>query len=94
MKKQYSRALIAATAVGGLLFSGLAVAPSWAVPSYPTAAEVEAAKQNVSDKKAMIERIEQIISDLAAEADELGRLAQIKGETFNQVFFFFDMLTT
>jgi cell wall-associated NlpC family hydrolase len=94
MKKQYSRALIAATAVGGLLFSGLAVAPSWAVPSYPTAAEVEAAKQNVSDKKAMIERIEQIISDLAAEADELGRLAQIKGETFNQAQDEVDIMTT
>jgi cell wall-associated NlpC family hydrolase len=94
MKKQYSRALIAATAVGGLLFSGLAVAPSWAVPSYPTAAEVEAARQNVSDKKAMIERIEQIISDLAAEADELGRLAQIKGETFNQAQDEVDIMTT
>jgi cell wall-associated NlpC family hydrolase len=64
------------------------------VPSYPTAAEVEAAKQNVSDKKAMIERIEQIISDLAAEADELGRLAQIKGETFNQAQDEVDIMTT
>lgn len=93
MKKQYSRALIAATAVSGLLFSGLLVAPSWAVPAYPTAAEVEAAKQNVADKREMIERIEQIIADLADAADELGRLAQIKGETFNQAQDEVDVMT-
>jgi cell wall-associated NlpC family hydrolase len=60
------------------------VAPSWAVPSYPSAAEVAAAKKNVSAKKAMIARIEKIVQELAVEANKLGRVAQIKGEAFNQ----------
>jgi cell wall-associated NlpC family hydrolase len=60
------------------------VAPSWAVPSYPSAAEVAAAKKNVSAKKAMIARIEKIVQELAVEANKLGKVALIKGEAFNQ----------
>jgi cell wall-associated NlpC family hydrolase len=60
------------------------VAPSWAVPSYPSAAEVAAAKKNVSAKKAMIARIEKIVQELAIEANKLGKVALIKGEAFNQ----------
>ena len=84
MTIRVSRALIATFAVSGLIFTGLTVAPSFAVPSYPSAAEVAAAKNNVTKKKAMIARLEKIIADLAAEAADLGRTAQIKGETFNQ----------
>jgi cell wall-associated NlpC family hydrolase len=60
------------------------VAPSWAVPSYPSAAEVAAAKKNVSAKKAMIARIEKIVQELAVDANKLGKVALIKGEAFNQ----------
>jgi hypothetical protein len=84
MTSRFSRTLIATFAVSGLIFTGLSVAPSFAVPNYPSAAEVAAAKKNVTKKKEMIARLEKIIADLAAEAAALGRTALIKGETFNQ----------
>lgn len=84
MSNRLSRVLIASAATAALVFGATAVAPSWAVPSYPSAAEVAAAKKNVSAKKAMIARIEKIVQELAVEANKLGRVAQIKGEAFNQ----------
>lgn len=84
MNNRISRALIATAASAALVFGATVVAPTWAVPSYPSAAEVAAAKRNVSAKKAMIARIEKIVQDLAVEANKLGRVAQIKGEAFNQ----------
>ena len=84
MNNRISRALIATAASAALVFGATVVAPSWAVPSYPSAAEVAAAKRNVSAKKAMIARIEKIVQELAVEANKLGRVAQIKGEAFNQ----------
>lgn len=93
MTNRISRALIGAFVVSGLIFTGLTVAPSFAVPSYPSAAEVAAAKRNVTKKKEMIARLEKIIADLAAEAADLGRTAQIKGETFNQAQEKVDIIT-
>ena len=84
MHNRFSRALIAVAASAALVFGATVVAPTWAVPSYPSAAEVAAAKRNVAAKKAMIARIEKIVQDLAVEANKLGRVAQIKGEAFNQ----------
>ncbi|MCX8530709.1 MAG: NlpC/P60 family protein [Rhodoluna sp.] len=84
MSTRFSRTLIASAAAAALVFGATVVAPSWAVPSYPSAAEVAAAKKNVSAKKAMIARIEKIVQELAVEANKLGRVAQIKGEAFNQ----------
>ena len=84
MNNRFSRALIATAASAALVFGATVVAPTWAVPSYPSAAEVAAAKKNVAAKKAMIARIEKIVQDLAVEANKLGRVAQIKGEAFNQ----------
>jgi cell wall-associated NlpC family hydrolase len=84
MNMRFSRALIATAASAALVFGATAVAPSWAVPNYPSAAEVAAAKRNVSAKKAMIARIEKIVQDLAVEANKLGKVALIKGEAFNQ----------
>jgi cell wall-associated NlpC family hydrolase len=84
MNNRFSRAIIATAASAALVFGATVVAPSWAVPSYPSAAEVAAAKKNVSAKKAMIARIEKIVQELAVEANKLGRVAQIKGEAFNQ----------
>jgi len=84
MNNRVSRALIAVAASAALVFGATVVAPTWAVPSYPSAAEVAAAKKNVAAKKAMIARIEKIVQDLAVEANKLGRVAQIKGEAFNQ----------
>ncbi len=93
MKLPFSRTLIGALAVSGLIFTGLNVAPSFAVPNYPSAAEVAAAKRNVTKKKEMIARLEKIIADLAAEAAALGRTAQIKGEAFNQAQEEVDVIT-
>lgn len=93
MTIRFSRALIATFAVSGLILTGLTVAPSFAVPSYPSAAEVAAAKGNVTKKKAMIARLEKIIADLAAEAADLGRTALIKGEAFNQAQEKVDIIT-
>jgi cell wall-associated NlpC family hydrolase len=84
MSNRISRVLIASAATAALVFGATVVAPSWAVPSYPSAAEVAAAKKSVSAKKAMIARIEKIVQELAVEANKLGRVAQIKGEAFNQ----------
>ncbi len=84
MNRRISRAFIAVLAAAGLALTASVVAPSWAVPSYPTAAEVAAAKKNVTAKKALIARLDAIIAELEADAEKLGRVAQIKGEAFNQ----------
>lgn len=67
----------------GLLFTALVALPAFANPNYPTAAEVEAAKRNVTEKKKMIERIESIIKAQEVEAEELNKQASIKAEIFN-----------
>ncbi|MEY4263022.1 MAG: hypothetical protein RLY88_730 [Actinomycetota bacterium] len=84
MSIRISRLLIAVTAVGGMVLTAVAVSPSWARPSYPSAAEVAAARGNVTAKKAMIARIEAVIAEQAKAADAAAKVAQIKGETFNQ----------
>ncbi|MSZ23343.1 MAG: hypothetical protein F2610_03615 [Actinobacteria bacterium] len=93
MSKRMTRALIGVFTVSGLVLTGLAVAPAFAVPNYPSAAEVAAAKRNVASKRAMIVRLERIIAELAAEAAALGRTALIKGETFNQAQDEVDVIT-
>jgi cell wall-associated NlpC family hydrolase len=93
VNRKISQALIAAATVSGLLFSGAVVGPAFAVPSYPSAAEVAAAKANVSAKKAMIKRLEDIIAAQAKIADAAGRVAQIKGETYNQAKDAVDVMT-
>lgn len=78
------RKAIAAFAGIGLIITGFTIAPAWAVPDYPTAAEVAKAKQNVEDKKKMITRIEGILDELQAEADALEKVALQKNEQYNQ----------
>ena len=78
------RKAIAAFAGIGLMITGFTIAPAWAVPDYPTAAEVAEAKKNVTDKQKMIERIEGILDDLQAEADALEKVALQKNEQYNQ----------
>ena len=82
--KLSSRKAIAAFAGIGLIITGFTIAPAWAVPDYPTAAEVAKAKQNVEDKKKMITRIEGILDELQAEADALEKVALQKNEQYNQ----------
>lgn len=78
------RALIASVLGFAILVTGVALAPAYAVPSYPTWAEVDEARKNVAKKKALIEKLEKIIEELEVEADRLGDEALIKGEIFNQ----------
>ena len=75
-------ALFVAIAV---LTTGLVGGQSWASPNdFPSWAEVEAAKNNVAKKKALIGRLDKIIAELAIEEAELESVAQKKAEIYNQ----------
>ena len=84
MSSKFARTFAIAALAIGLIAGTAVVAPSWAVPSYPSAAEVAAAKKKVSTKKAMIKRLEAIIQDLSVKADSAEKEAQIKGEIYSQ----------
>ena len=60
------------------------VPASWAVPSYPTWAEVQAAKNNVAKKRALIARFNKILADQIKEEDKLSAQALVLGEKYNQ----------
>lgn len=75
---------IAALAGLGILLTGVTISPAWAVPSYPSAAEVAAAKKSVTEKKAMITRIEGILDGLQAEADALEAIAISKTKQYTK----------
>ena len=79
-----SKSVIAALAGMVLLITGFSLSPAYAVPDYPTAAEVAAAKRNVEEKKKMIARIEGILTTLQGEADALEAVALQKNEQYNQ----------
>jgi cell wall-associated NlpC family hydrolase len=74
-------ASLAALAVG---VTTAILAPAYAVPDYPTAAEVAAAKANVQEKQKMVERIEGILDTLEDEARALETIALQKNEAHNQ----------
>ena len=74
-------ASLAALAVG---VTTAILAPAYAVPDYPTAAEVAAAKANVQEKQKMIERIDGILDTLEDEARALEKIALQKNEAHNQ----------
>jgi cell wall-associated NlpC family hydrolase len=79
-----SKSTIAALVGMVLIVTGFALSPAYAVPDYPTAAEVAAAKRNVEEKKQMISRIEGILNTLQEEADALEAIALQKNEQYNQ----------
>lgn len=71
--------------VFALLTGGLVSGNSWASPrDYPSPQEVAAAKKNVKKKKAMITRLNGIISDLSVEEARLTLISQQKAEVYNQ----------
>lgn len=74
-------AALAALAVG---ITTAILSPAYAVPDYPTAAEVSAAKANVQDKQKMVERIEGILDELEVKARALETFALQKNEEHNQ----------
>lgn len=69
--------------VSALVATGAVLGPASAVPSYPTWAEVEAAKRNVSKKKALIARFNAIIAEQLKEEDVLSDRALQLGEVYN-----------
>lgn len=83
MKTLRSR-FLALFVIGGLVFGGLSVETAFAKKPYPSAQEVENARKNAARKKAMIKRLQTIISDLTAEQVSLERVAMIKAEKYNQ----------
>ena len=74
--------LIGIIASFGLLVTSLLLLPAYAVPDYPTAAEVAAAKRNVAEKKKMVDRIEGILDTLESEARALEKVALEKSEQY------------
>jgi cell wall-associated NlpC family hydrolase len=76
--------LLAVFVVAGLVFGGLTAQVAFAKKPYPSQGEVLQAKRNVAAKKAMIARLQQIISDLTSEQLALEKTAMIKAEKYNQ----------
>ena len=83
MKALRSR-FLALFVVAGLIFGGATAQVAFAKKPYPTEDEVLQARQNVTAKKAMIERLEKAIADLTIEQADLEKQAMIKAEKYNQ----------
>jgi cell wall-associated NlpC family hydrolase len=77
------KSFIALLASLGLVLGAALSGPAFANPNYPSAAEVAAAKANVTSKQNMITRIENLIADLEDELEPLNREASIKSEIYN-----------
>jgi len=82
--KAFRSRFLAVFVVAGLVFGGLTVQEAFAKKPYPSQGEVLQAKRNVAAKKAMIARLQQIISDLTTEQLALEKTAMIKAEKYNQ----------
>lgn len=76
--------LTVAVTVVALVGIGGIVTPASATPSYPSIAEINAAKKKAAAKKAMIAKLQGILQTEQAQADALGKVAEIKGEAYNQ----------
>jgi len=74
--------LIAIVTALGILVTSLLLTPAWAVPNYPSAAEVAAAKRSVTEKRKMVTRIEGILNTLESEARALEAVALEKSEQY------------
>ncbi|CAB4544427.1 unannotated protein [freshwater metagenome] len=74
--------LIAIFTALSILVTSLLLTPAWAVPNYPSAAEVAAAKRSVTEKRKMITRIEGILNTLESEARALEEVALEKSEQY------------
>jgi cell wall-associated NlpC family hydrolase len=82
--KSFRSRLLAVFVISGLVFGGLTAQVAFAKKPYPSQGEVLQAKRNVASKKAMIARLQQIISDLTTEQLALEKTAMIKAEKYNQ----------
>ncbi len=76
-------AVILASLGAGLLVSPATATPN-PVPSYPSQAEVDAAKNNVSKKKAVIDQLQTVLTTQSQQEQKLQTAAAIKAEAYNQ----------
>ncbi|MEY4452508.1 MAG: hypothetical protein RIT51_186 [Actinomycetota bacterium] len=85
MQRPFRRVTIALAMATTMLFSGLTASSSWAVPDdYPTWAEVEAARNNVAQKKIVIAKLDKIIAEQTVQETALTQEAQLMAEKYNQ----------
>lgn len=80
---RFWRGLGVTALVTAFIATSSGIAPSFAVPSYPTWAEVQAAKKSVSKKKALIQRFNTILSDQLKEEEKLSKVSLQLGEKYN-----------
>jgi len=82
--KRFRRLLGASVLVGALVVTGTVFDASYAAPTYPTWAEVQAAKRSVAKKKALIARFNAILQGQMDQEDKLSNAALALGEKYNQ----------
>ena len=83
LSAKFWRALGVTLLASSLVVTAGVVAPSFAVPSYPTWSEVQAAKKSVTKKKALIKRFNAILADQLKEEDKLSKISLQFGEKYN-----------
>jgi len=83
LSAKFWRALGVTLLASSLVVTAAVVAPSFAVPSYPTWSEVQAAKKSVTKKKALIKRFNAILADQLKEEDKLSKISLQFGEKYN-----------
>ena len=83
MKLKRSK-LIGLLMVGGLIFTPISIDSANAKKPYPSQQEVLNARKNVAKKKAMIKRLQGIITSLTYQQVALEKIAMLKAEKYNQ----------
>jgi cell wall-associated NlpC family hydrolase len=66
-----------------LVTTSFVATPSYAVPSYPTWSEVQAAQKSVTKKKALIARFNTILAAQLKEEEKLSKISLQLGEKYN-----------
>ena len=79
-----ARGLLSAVLAVSFFITPMSVTPAQAAPTYPSWADIQNAKKKVAAKKAMISKLQAVLAAENAHAAELGKVALIKGEAFNQ----------
>lgn len=83
MKIKPSR-LLAIFMVAGLVFTPITIESASAKKPYPSQQEVLNARKNVAKKRAMIKRLQGIITNLTYQEVALEKIAMLKAEKYNQ----------
>jgi len=76
--------LLAIFMVAGLVFTPISIDSASAKKPYPSQQEVLNARKNVAKKRAMIKRLQGIITNLTYQEVALEKIAMLKAEKYNQ----------